>query len=84
MTRVVVARDGIEPSTFRFSVGGSNFSGYDYESVCNVFVSASLHYDPLRIVVLLCVCAKLVMRFNLPRTHLPTIACLQWNPAPTH
>jgi hypothetical protein len=58
----VVARDGIEPSSFRFSVGGSNVSGYHYESVCNVFMSKSLHYDPPRTVVLRYVCEKLVTR----------------------
>jgi len=41
----IVARDGIEPSTFRFSVGGSSVSDYHHDPVCNVFMSKSLHYD---------------------------------------
>jgi len=36
-----VARDGIEPSTFRFSVGGSTVSGFHYDPVSNVFMSRS-------------------------------------------
>jgi len=39
--------DGIRPSTFRFSVGGSSVSGYHYDPACNVVMSKSWHYDPL-------------------------------------
>jgi hypothetical protein len=53
---------GREPSTFRFSVGGISLYGYHYDPVCNVFMSKSLQYDPLRTVVLRYVCDKLVIR----------------------
>jgi hypothetical protein len=44
----VVARDGIEPSTFRFSVGGSTASGAHSDSVSSAFQSESFLYDSLR------------------------------------
>jgi hypothetical protein len=59
--RAVVARDGIEPSTFRFSVGGTGVSGYYYDSVCDVFLSKSLPYDTERTGLLRYVCEKLVI-----------------------
>ena len=55
-----MARDGIETSTFRFSVGGRSVSGYRYDSVSIVLLSKSLHYDLLRTEVLRYVCEKLV------------------------
>ena len=44
----MVATDGIEPSTFRFSVGGITVTGFHYDSVSIELLGSSLFYDPLR------------------------------------
>ena len=43
----VVAGDGVEPSTFRFSVGGSTVSVLHSESVCQAISSQSSIYVAL-------------------------------------